>query len=366
MSAEDEEQPRRGRQRAPQNRARAYTFTWNQNNRDGDEFVGVPVLRDFGEHARYLVYGHEVGDAGNFHLQGYVAFDQQVAFSTVSGAIPGAHIERAKGNATQNRAYCIKDQDFVEEGVFPQQGRRNDLWDLKEIAKSRKGIRLRDAIEEFPAIVAKYPRFVDTLQRVYGMDRREPPIVFYFWGPTGRGKSRTAYVLARMLGRVFRVPQAKGSGLYYDAYDGEEVLLFDEFYGNRMKWASLLDVTDRYPNMLACHGGAGRANVAKYIFFCSNAPPDKLYPKIKVDPFLRRIHWLQYFGIPRATHHEFRAPRETRANFFVSPFSGVTKFLLRAIAPVEDATARETRRLQELRDEATYVDSEGKVRIRGG
>ena len=73
------------------------------------------------------------------------------------GAIPGAHVEIAKGNAIQNRVYCTKDDDYTEEGVLPAQGRRSDLWDVKEIAKARRGLSLRSAVEEFPAVVAKYP-----------------------------------------------------------------------------------------------------------------------------------------------------------------------------------------------------------------
>lgn len=356
----DDEAPARGRRRARvDNRSRAYCFTWNNND-------GVPILADFGEHARYLVYGHEVGESGTPHLQGYVSFDDKVAFSVVQRALPDAHIEKAKGNAVQNRVYCTKAGIFVEEGNLPQQGRRNDLWDVKEVAKNRGGIRLRTAVEEFPAIVAKFPRFITTLNRVYVRERTEPPVVIFFWGPTARGKSRTAHLLAKFLGTVYRVPQAKGSGLYYDGYDGQDVLLFDEFYGNRMNWSSLLDVTDRYPNILPVHGDSGPQNTSRYIIFCSNKNPGQLYKNIDHAPFLRRIHWKQYFGVPRASAHEFRAPRETPANFFVSPFSGVTKFLLRAIAPVQDSVAQETERLRQLRDSATYVDSEGKVRIRGG
>jgi len=207
---------------------------------------------------------------------------------------------------------------------------------------------------------------------VYGKHRTTAPVVIFFHGPTGLGKSRSANLIAQCLGRVFRVPQAKGSGTYFDGYDGHEVLLFDEFYGNRVSWSQLLEITDRYPNQLPVHGSAGPANIAQYIIFCSNLKPEQLYKNIDPAPFLRRIAWNQPFYVPETTAEvtEFRAPRETRANFFVSPFSAVTRFLMRACAPVRcespDPIEREKVRLSELARQSTYVDETGKVRIKGG
>lgn len=374
MSDDEQQASRRAggrkRGRAKQVRGRAFTFTWNQNNAEGNEFAGVPVLRDFGEHARYLCHGHEVGESGNFHLQGYVSFDQQVALSTVVDAIPGAHVEIAKGHAIQNRVYCSKDDfEFYEEGAIPQQGRRNDLWDIKEVAKARRGMPLRSAIEEFPAIVAKYPRFVSTLNLVYARPRETAPIVIYFWGETGLGKSRTAYTLAKMLGTVYKVMQPKGSGVYFDGYDGHDVIWLDEFYGNRMSWGALLEMTDRYPNRLPVHGMQGPENTAKYIIFTTNSKPQDLYQKINPAPFLRRIALIHEFRVPQTV---WRVPRETKANYYVSPLGKkadhkTTKFIVKISQPiVYDATAQETERLRALRDSATYVDETGKVRIRGG
>lgn len=367
QGSEEAPQRQRGRRKRQRNgkRSRGFQFTWNQNNKDGEQFAGIPQLSDFGEHARYLCHGHEVGGNGNFHLQGYVAFDTPVALSTVVSCIPGAHVEVAKGNAIQNRVYCSKDDfEFYEEGAIPQQGRRNDLWDVKEIAKARRGVTLRTAIEEFPAIVAKYPRFISTLNLVYSCPRESPPVVLYFYGDTGLGKSRTAYTIAKRLGRVYKVMQPKGSGIYFDGYDGDEVIWLDEFYGNRMSWGMLLEMTDRYPNRLPVHGSQGPENVAKYIIFTSNSSPTELYDrKINPAPFLRRIALLYEFKVPVTTEN-WRAPRETKANFYVSPLrskneSWVTQFAKRTA--VLDAVELEKERLR-----STYVDETGKVRIRGG
>ena len=211
---------------------------------------------------------------------------------------------------------------------------------------------------------------------MYSRPRDTPPVVLFFWGDTGLGKSRTAYNIAKRLGRVYKVMQPKGSGIYFDGYDGDEVIWLDEFYGNRMSWGMLLEMTDRYPNRLPVHGSQGPENMAKYIIFTSNTEPSKLYdPKINPAPFLRRISLLYEFRVPEPTVQTWRAPRATKANFYVSPLrskseSSVTKLAKQMAAPVmswtSDPVELERRRLMELRDNATYVDEDGKVRIRGG
>lgn len=100
---------------APRRRARAFCFTWNN-------YDGVPTLATFGGNARYLVYGHEVGDGGTPHLQGYVYFNNAVSFSSVLRALPEAHFEIARGSFDQNLAYCTKDDNWEEEGERPSQG----------------------------------------------------------------------------------------------------------------------------------------------------------------------------------------------------------------------------------------------------
>jgi len=61
-----------------------------------------------------LIIGREIGpENGVPHLQGYVRFDKPCRFSWWKNQFPTAHVERTKGNETQNATYCSKGGDVV-------------------------------------------------------------------------------------------------------------------------------------------------------------------------------------------------------------------------------------------------------------
>lgn len=83
----------------------------------------------------YAIWGKEIAPTtGTPHLQGYVAFVERTAFSTIRRLLPGSHIENARGDPSTNRVYCRKDGDFTEFGRFdsiPFQGKRSDIDKFK-------------------------------------------------------------------------------------------------------------------------------------------------------------------------------------------------------------------------------------------
>jgi len=97
-----------------------------------------------------------------------------------------------------------------------------------------------------------------------------------WWGPPGSGKSRAAHFLAG--GKpmfIVSPPQSKTSGIWWDGYDGQPYILFDDFYG----WHShnhLLQMIDRYEMRLAIKGGMVQLR-ARVIIITSNVPPKWWY-----------------------------------------------------------------------------------------
>lgn len=92
-------------------------------------------------------------------------------------------------------------------------------------------------------------------------------------GPTGCGKTRSVY---EQYPDVYSVPQKKGSGTYWDGYEGQETVLVDEMYGSRFSLGFLLQLTDRYPFQVPVHGGSVNF-CSKRIVFTSNAHPKDWY-----------------------------------------------------------------------------------------
>lgn len=76
------------------------------------------------------------------------------------------HLEVAKGNAQQNKAYCEKDGEFTEIGNLPQkQGTRTDLAQLSEMVKN--GATDEEIADAMPNEYIKYYKAVDRLRTTY-------------------------------------------------------------------------------------------------------------------------------------------------------------------------------------------------------
>jgi len=68
------------------------------------------------EEGKYWIIGREVGDSGTPHLQGYVSLRKRRTFIYVRNKLSNrCHVESSRGTARQNREYCSKGGNFIEE-----------------------------------------------------------------------------------------------------------------------------------------------------------------------------------------------------------------------------------------------------------
>jgi len=122
-----------------------------------------------------LVYQLERGELGTPHYQGYVEFKRRVSLTTAQRLLgAAAHLERRRGTRRQAIDYSMKEDTRVE-GPWTfgnwddvTQGKRSDIKEFKEwfFAMDRT---IDDCVDEYPEIMAKYPRFYNTLR---GIKRR--------------------------------------------------------------------------------------------------------------------------------------------------------------------------------------------------
>lgn len=121
----------------------------------------------------YIVFQQERGTEGTDHIQGYVQFSRKrrmIAAKEILG-VEWMHLEIARGNAQQNKDYCTKEETRVsgpfEYGVMTGRGQRSDLRAIVEFSKDNE--LTEDVLfENFPDVIAKYPRFVERLQHRRG------------------------------------------------------------------------------------------------------------------------------------------------------------------------------------------------------
>lgn len=71
--------------------------------------------------AQYLVYGHETGESGTHHLQGYVEWSKKISLKSLKKHLgtKRIHLEKANGSLDQNQAYCKKEGGVVFEDGTP-------------------------------------------------------------------------------------------------------------------------------------------------------------------------------------------------------------------------------------------------------
>lgn len=86
-------------------------------------------------------------------------------------------------------------------------------------------------------------------------------------------------------------PWVSGKDLkWWNGYDGEEEVIFDEFRGDSCKFSELLRILDRYPYTVEVKGGF-RQLLAKKIVITSCYAPETVYKKNEEDikQLMRRI-----------------------------------------------------------------------------
>lgn len=267
-----------------------WCFTFN-NYTDEDE----ENLRTwFKNTTSYATYGYEVGECGTPHLQGYFELHSKRRFRTIKNLLSHAkldrmHLELRRGTAQQASDYCHKED--LEAGYFfgelsvSKQGSRTDIEDLKRDLMEKKS--LRNIAEEHFGSFLRYQRGILAFRNVVSDQRMWEVDVQVLWGPTGTGKTRRVYETVENLSNLY----SHDGGPWFDGYDGQEEVLFDEYSGSYFSLCYLLKLLDRYPLRVPIKGGFA-SFVPKRIWITSNYPPEEWYPNAKqehVNAMLRRI-----------------------------------------------------------------------------
>lgn len=196
----------------------------------------------------YAVVGNETcPETKRQHWQCYFEFKKQTGWNNVKRILGDtAHFERCKGNGAQNRKYCVKDGDFIEEGQLKNPGKRNDLQELRDAVES--GMSYFRILQTCDA-AAKHPKFFEcyrqewkkqqlgrltltlrpwqeTLTGILTTEPADPRKILWYWDQTGNtGKTTLAKYLVRNHGAWYGT-SGKHSDLAF-AYNGEPICIFD-------------------------------------------------------------------------------------------------------------------------------------------
>lgn len=238
------------------------------NNWTDDEFSTIMSWFDYS----YIVVGREGAKSGTPHLQGYVEFNSSVLFSTIKRKLPRIHLEERRATPLQAADYCKKEGDFVEQGTISAQGKRTDIDEVMNAV--RANMSTLGIYEMFPQASCKYFKFIDRYKLL--VDQRDTKWyhkkdVRVYWGATGTGKTRSAM---EEFPDAFIVSEGV-SGFWWDGYDGEDVVVMDEFRGN-IPLSHLLRILDGYQCQVSIKGGSRHLS-ARTIIITSNVDPQDWY-----------------------------------------------------------------------------------------
>lgn len=180
-------------------------------------------------------------------------------------------MEVAKGSASQNKDYCAKDGCFEEIGDIPTgQGHRSDLDKIAE--RCRNGESIRNIAEHHPGDIIRYFRGIRELHFLYDKPRTWKPTVIVYYGEPGTGKTAEVHSREQSLWTY------TGSG-WFDGYEGQTGVLFDDFGGHEFKLTYLLKLLDRYPMRVPVKGSFVQWK-PKTIYMTSNCYFDQWYKNI--------------------------------------------------------------------------------------
>jgi len=282
--------------------SRYWCFTLN--NPEQDEQLSIPY--SFPEYVTYAVYQLERGENGTPHLQGYLECNGRVRLSKVRSIFGGhAHWETRRGTQAQAIAYCQKEETRLAgpwttgEPVRTEQGKRNDLDALAELVYAGEPL---DSIRiKFPGHSLRYASQIrestrEIRRRQHSKRSRRDLEVFVFWGDPGTGKTRSV-IHEHGHANVFILNTATNGNVWFDGYEGESVLLIDDFRG-WIKFNEVLKMTDIYPYRLPIKGSYDYAAWTK-VYFTSNHPIDEWWRDDAhhcLAAFRRRLHRVVHFS----------------------------------------------------------------------
>lgn len=155
---------------------------------------------------------------------------------------------------------------------------------------------MRDMLREGASLVAiaeadfgafcRYNRAFALYRDLIAVPRTFQTECIVLYGPSGSGKTRAAFNFDTNAFFVSRFRDTTG-GVWWNGYDGQRTIVFDEFYG----WIQrdfMQRLVDRYPMRLEIKGGSVQMR-ARYVFITSNVPPSHWWKKLGLGAMQRRL-----------------------------------------------------------------------------
>lgn len=258
---------------------RDWQFTLNDVNRYDELKSYLTGLKSL----RYFISCIETAPTtGHEHIHIFTQFTKPFRPSIRKSC--GAHIERCRGTPQQNVEYIKKDGRIIDEvgDVRSHGGYPMTIAELKAMDKD----------DVPPALANVYKRLTEESDESIDIDEIHKTVkVIYIWGPSGVGKSKLAYDIARELG-YHKIHQLKyESGFYHGLGHGEGCAIYDDFRDSHMRASEFINLIDYNVHPMNRKGGSV-LNRFDTIIITSVQNPERIYHAMDDEPrkqWMRRI-----------------------------------------------------------------------------
>ncbi|MCC8100286.1 MAG: viral replication protein [Clostridiales bacterium] len=260
---------------------------------------------------QYFCLADEIATTGTYHTHIFMLSESPIRFSTIKNRFEIAHIEKAYGTAQENRLYILKEgkwantdkAETIVPGTFEEYGVLPSPREEKAPAMAQLVKDIQDGRDNVE-IITDNPKFgfhvrdLDALRQTlltgkYAKEKRQLEVT-YLYGATGTGKTR--YIFEQYPAQeICRITNYRGhSGVNFDAYNCQDVLVFEEF-DSQIPISDMLNYLDIYPLTLPARYNDRVACYTKVVL-TSNIPLEAQYPAVQYGKpetwraLMRRIH----------------------------------------------------------------------------
>lgn len=230
------------------------------------------------EYMKFMTFQKErCPDTKRLHWQGYLELRKQMRLGSIKKVLgeDSIHVENRFGTADEAIKYCNKLETRIDGpwtfGERSQPGKRNDLLEIKELMDG--GTDERKISDLFFPKWCIHRKAFREYKSLHLPDRNWKTEVIVLWGDNNTGKSRQAHEHAGPKKWV------KPNGAWFDTYEGQEHVIWDDFKDDEVTRGTFLQLCDRYPMIVPIKGGFVKW-CAKKLWITSNYDPSTWYSAI--------------------------------------------------------------------------------------
>lgn len=273
-------------------KTRGFVVTdWNLN--DKESYLKIMDKNGI----QFLAFGQEVCPKTNKeHNQAFLYFFNPKSSSKKNlgniGKIFGdthCNVEQMYGSFGQNDAYCKKEGLYCKLGDEPKQGSRGDIKENINMINTGQIKPIELALSD-PCTYNLYKNTYKDIFNLYMSKqfRTEMTRGFWYWGPTGSGKSHKAYENFSPATHYVKDLNVH----WWDNYEQQPIVVLNEFRG-QIKFGELLDLCDKWPKTVPVRNNPSIPFISSEIIITSALPPEEVYcnctDKDSIKQLLRRF-----------------------------------------------------------------------------